>query len=87
MSLLTQSGLLHANLLQMLYESEINFELSCFWDAGFIWKLGDYANGYLAEGNASSIEDAIRQLTDAALARLPESEFAKQITARRATRN
>jgi hypothetical protein len=68
----------------MLYDSEINLELSCFWD-GFIWKLGDYANGYLAEGNASSIEDAIRQLRDAALTHLPGSEFSKQITARRAT--
>jgi hypothetical protein len=25
--------------LQQLYDSEINFELSCFWDGGFIWKL------------------------------------------------
>ena len=64
----------------MLYDSEINFALSCFWDPGFIWKLGDYANGYLAEGNASSIEDAIQQLTDAALTHLPESGFAKQIS-------
>jgi hypothetical protein len=33
------------NILQMFYDSEINFELSCFWDARFTWKLGDYANG------------------------------------------
>jgi hypothetical protein len=46
----------------MLYDSEINLELSCFWDAGFIWKLGDYANGYFAEGNAGTIEDATAPL-------------------------
>jgi len=34
----------------MLYDSEINFEISCFWDAGFNWKLGDSVNGYVAEG-------------------------------------
>jgi hypothetical protein len=39
--------------LQRLYDSEINFELSCFWDGGFIWKLGDSANGYAAEGRAA----------------------------------
>ena len=25
--------------LQRLYDSEINFELSSFWDGGFIWRL------------------------------------------------
>jgi len=59
----------------MLYDSEINFEISCFWDAGFNWKLGDSANGYVAEGNAPSIEDAMTRLADAALKKFPESEF------------
>jgi hypothetical protein len=27
--------------LQALYDSEINFTISTFWDAGFKWKLGD----------------------------------------------
>jgi len=64
------------NILQMLYDSEIKFEISCFWDAGFNWKLGDSANGYVAEGNARSIEDAMTQLADAALKKIAESEFA-----------
>jgi hypothetical protein len=75
MNLLIQSSPLQSTVLQMVYDSEINFELSCFWDAGFYWKLGDSANGYVAEGKASSIEDPIRQLTDAALTHLPESGF------------
>jgi hypothetical protein len=67
------------SILQMLYDSEINFEISCFWDAGFMWKLGDSANGYLAEGNARIMEDAITQLADAALKNFPESEFASRL--------
>src|SRR5712671_1722328 len=50
------------DILQMLYDSEINFELSCFWDAGFIWKLGDDANGYVAEGNTRTVEEATTAL-------------------------
>jgi hypothetical protein len=63
--------------LQRLYDSEINFELSCFWDGGFIWKLGDSANGYAAEGRAASVSKAIAQLQAAALIHFPQSEFAK----------
>ena len=60
----------------MLYDSKINFEISCSWDAGFNWKLGDSANGYVAEGNARSLEDAMTRLAGAALKKFPESEFA-----------
>jgi hypothetical protein len=62
----------------MLYDSEINFELSCFWDGGFIWKLGDDANGYVAEGNGRTVEEAVTELADAALTHFPESDFAKK---------
>jgi hypothetical protein len=65
--------------LQMLYDSEIHFELSCFWDGGFIWKLGDCTNGYSAEGHADSVDEAIMQLRDAALIHFPQSEFAKLV--------
>ena len=40
------------------------------WDGGFIWKLGDYTNGYVAEGNAPSLED-VNILADAALKSFP----------------
>jgi hypothetical protein len=63
--------------LQLLYDSEINFELSSFWDGGFIWKLGDSANGYPAEGRAASVSEAISQLQSAAITHFPQSEFAK----------
>jgi hypothetical protein len=50
----------------------------CFWDGGFTWKLGDDANGYVAVGDARTVEDALTQLTDAALKHFPESDFAKK---------
>ena len=74
MTALTETG---TDTLQELYDSEINFELSCFWNGGFIWKLGDSANGYTAEGQADSVSEAITQLRDAALTHFPQSEFAK----------
>ncbi|PYV82345.1 MAG: hypothetical protein DMG93_12210 [Acidobacteria bacterium] len=64
-------------LLSQLCQLRNNFELSCFWKAGFNWKLGDYANGYLAFGSAPNFEDAITQLADAALKHFPNCEFAK----------
>ena len=64
--------------LQMLYDSEISFEISCFWDGSFIWRLGDYANGYVAEGNAPNVEDAATQIADAAIKHFPESDFASK---------
>lgn len=32
-----------------LYESEINFSISCFWDGGINVRLGDEMNGFKSE--------------------------------------
>jgi hypothetical protein len=69
------------NILQMLYDSEINFELSTFWDEGFRWKLGDRMNGFPAEGCADTFVEACEQLKEAAIRHFPESEFAQKIRA------
>jgi hypothetical protein len=61
---------------QLLYHSEVNFELSSYWDGGFIW-LADSANAYPAEERTDSVSEAIAQLRAAALAHFPQSEFAK----------
>lgn len=34
---------------QRLYDREINFVISTFWDGGFDVKIGDGLNGYRAE--------------------------------------
>lgn len=63
--------------LQKLYDSEINFEISTFWDGGFDWRLGDTMNGYVAEGIERTIAGAVKALADAAVANFPDSAFAK----------
>ncbi|SRR5581483_760693 len=65
-----------SNILQAIYDSEINFELSTFWCGGFNWKLGDPANGYHAEGNAETLDGAIQQLAEAVRRHFPSSVFA-----------
>jgi len=39
-----------AETLQAMYDSEINFSISTFWDGGFDWKLGDAMNGFKCGG-------------------------------------
>lgn len=62
--------------LQALYDSEINFEISTFWDAGFKWKLGDESNGFEAEGEARTMREAVEELVSAARIKFPNSAFA-----------
>jgi len=64
--------------LQKLYDSEINFEISTFWDAGFDWKLGDEMNGYKDGGQVDSLGDAAIALAIAAVKHFPDSVFAKE---------
>jgi len=64
--------------LQALYNSEINFQISAFYDNGFEWKLGDVLNGFKAEGKADTIGTAIKDLVQAAVITYPESDFAKR---------
>ena len=66
--------------LQALYNSEINFEISCFYDGGFVWKLGDMQNGYKAHGNPPTLKEAVRELLEAAAVAYPNSDFAKRHT-------
>ena len=65
----------------MLYDSEINFQISCFWDGLIDWKLGDTLNGYHAQGKAETVAKAIEALKEAAVCHFPESQFTQQIRA------
>lgn len=62
------------NKLQRLYDSEINFMLSCFWDGGIDWKLGDLQNGFQDGGNEDTVEQAIEALWFAACIAYPQCE-------------
>ncbi len=65
----------------MLYDSEINFQISCFWDGLIDWKLGDSLNGYPSQGKAETVAKAIDALKEAAVEHFPESQFAQQVRA------
>jgi len=69
------------DILQALYDSEINFELSTFWDNGFEWKLGDNWNGFKATGNCETLAEAVQQLKEAAIEHFPTSVFTQKIRA------
>ncbi len=66
------------SIMQRLYDSEINCEISTFWDGGFTWKLGDGMNGYDAEGEADTFVKAEQQLADKARELYPQSKFARE---------
>lgn len=65
------------NILQELYDSEINFSMACFWDGGIDWKLGDEVNGFKAMGCNDKVEEAINAIGIAAKTHYAESTFAK----------
>ena len=74
------------DVLQRLYDSEINIELSSFWDSGYTWRLGDPANGYrepIWAGidrevmRSSSLLNNIDGLAFQVVLAYPESEFAE----------
>lgn len=72
------------NVLQELYDSEINVTVSSFWDGGFDVKLGDPMNGYRAETRVGSWPEAEQWLRDKAAEIYPDSSFA---TGRRASQD
>ena len=64
------------SIMQRLYDSEINFSVSSFYDDGFYVRLGDELNGFRAEACLPTWADVEEWL--AAMARIyyPTSEFA-----------
>jgi hypothetical protein len=69
-------GIFTMSILQRLYDSEINFEVSGFYDAGFDVRLGDALNGFVEQGKADTWEQVEAWLRDQALAHYPDSKFA-----------
>lgn len=62
-----------------LYDSEINCGLQTFWDGGITVWLGDYMNGRSDETSfgRGQMGEAADWLHDAALRRYPQSDYAK----------
>jgi hypothetical protein len=65
------------SILQRLYDSEINFEVSGFYDAGFDVRLGDHLNGFLVKDKVETWAEAEIWLREQALAHFPDSKFAQ----------
>lgn len=70
------------DILQELYDSEINACIQTFWDGGFQWKLGDDLIGWGVMGNAETYREAAEQLRKAALEHYPDSDFARRNSGR-----
>ena len=62
--------------MKKLYRSEINCSISGFWDNGWDVKLGDDLNGYTAEGNFETSDEAATFLDVQARKHFPESLYA-----------
>jgi hypothetical protein len=71
-----------AEILQRLYDSELNLRLGWIWDAGVAWQLGDKRNGWKATGTEATVALAAVALAKAAAQHYPESEFTKWWRAR-----
>ncbi len=69
-------------LLQKIYDSEINFKIDTFWDGGFTVKLGDRINGYKWESDYDHIEEGIYNLIKRTCEFYPKSTFAKWMEGR-----
>jgi hypothetical protein len=53
---------MNPNIPQQLYDREINFSISCFWDGGFTVKIGDELNGFRAETTVATYAEALQWL-------------------------
>lgn len=63
-------------IMNFLYDHEINFLLSSFWDGGYTAKLGDEMNGFTAQsfGHDTPLK-AMKWLLDCAYRRYPSLEM------------
>jgi hypothetical protein len=66
-------------ILQALYDSEINCRIECFWDGGWTGWLGDETNGFrLTEVRGLTFVECVANLANQACAVYPESVFAER---------
>jgi hypothetical protein len=65
-------------ILQDLYDNEINAAISWLWDGGIDVGLGDEMNGYVADGQVRTVREAAAWLRDEACKHYPDSGFARK---------
>jgi hypothetical protein len=59
------------DVLQSLYDREINYSISTFFDEGFTVALGDEMNGFKAQATVDTLDDAIQWLQEQAAIHFP----------------
>lgn len=64
-------------LLQEIYESEINFYIETFWDGGMDVRLGDSLNGFKEIETFDTFNEAVEFLVDSVIKHFPHSDFVK----------
>ena len=64
------------SIMQALYDSEINFEVFSFWDAGWSVSLGDNWGGYKERWNCKTWAEVETTLREKAIEHYPNSKFA-----------
>ena len=64
-----------ADVMQQLYDSEINVSVSSFWDGGWQWQLGDDMNGFELAGTAEDWDSTVYELAETAATEYPDSVF------------
>ena len=64
--------------LRDLYDSEINIQISSFWDCGHCVRLGDERNGFKISSSFIDSSDVASELTRMAIEHYPESDFSKK---------
>jgi hypothetical protein len=66
--------------LQKLYNSEINVQISCFWDGGWSVALGDNMNGYKKpDFDTCEISEIIPTLQELAKKHYPNSKYVQDL--------
>lgn len=66
--------------LKKIYDSEINIEISCFWDSGWQVRIGDSINGYkYPDWDCCELDEVIPALQELIKKHYPESEYAKSL--------
>ena len=67
------------DILQAMYDSEINCRVESFWDDGWIGWLGDETNGFpFAKVRGKTLAECVNNLASQACSVYPMSEFAER---------
>lgn len=66
------------DILQEIYDEEINLTISWFWDEGIEVIIGDKFNGIIDEGGFDTIKEAMAWLSKRIIELYPNSDFAKR---------